>query len=149
MTSWLAALLTAAAVAVSALALVAWRKRRAYLVAIVRGPSMSPTYREGDRLLVRRVGPAAVRPGDVVVLTVPAGPVVDEIELMVKRVAAMPGDPVPDGIPVGERLVPPGRLVVLGDNPHASYDSRRAGYFDASTLVGVVVRAMRTAAYVS
>jgi signal peptidase I len=148
MTSWPAALSTAAA-AVVALGAVAWRTRRAYLVATVRGPSMSPTYREGDRLLVRRVAPAALRLGDVVVLTMPAGPVVDEVELMVKRVAATPGDPVPDGIPVCERLVPPGRLVVLGDNPHASYDSRRVGYFDASTLVGVVVRPMRRAAHVS
>jgi signal peptidase I len=141
-TSWLAALSTAGA-ATAVIGLAAWRQRRAYLVVTVRGSSMSPTYLEGDRVLVRRVGVAAVRPGEVALLTMPAGPVVEPDELMIKRIAAVPGDPVPDGIPVAERLVPAGRLVVLGDNSQASYDSRRAGYFDASTLIGVVVRAMR------
>ena len=33
-------------------------------------------------------------------------------------------------------------LVLLGDNPASGYDSRRAGYFDASTMLGVAVRTL-------
>jgi signal peptidase I len=136
--------LTAGAAAL-AMGLVAWRQRRSYLVVTVHGPSMSPTYSDGDRLLVRRVDLAAVGPDSVVVLAMHSAATTEAAELIIKRIAALPGDPVPDGIPVSERLVPPGQLVVLGDNQYASYDSRRAGYFDATTLVGVVVRAMSQA----
>lgn len=45
--------------------------RRRYLVVTVRGTSMEPTLRSGDRVLVRRVMVAAVRVGDVVVLRNP------------------------------------------------------------------------------
>ncbi|MEV3986782.1 S26 family signal peptidase [Nonomuraea sp. NPDC049758] len=36
--------------------------------------------------------------------------------------------------------VPDGHLVVLGDNPRRSHDSRRAGYLTADRLLGVVLR---------
>jgi signal peptidase I len=39
-----------------------------------------------------------------------------------------------------ERLVPPGKLVLLGDNPEWSYDSRQVGYFPGERLLGIVVR---------
>lgn len=118
---------------------VAWWLRRTFLITTVYGRSMLPTYSDGDRLLVRRVPVAAIRRGDVVVL---AG---DELpgELIIKRAAAVPGDPVPPGIPVTDQVVPAGQLVALGDNPDASYDSRKAGYFAVADLVGVVVRPMR------
>lgn len=66
---------------------------------------------------------------------------------MIKRVAAVPGDPVPrDEVPaladVPEACVLPGKLVLLGDNPDVSYDSRRAGYFPAERVLGVVVRSL-------
>ena len=65
----------------------------------------------------------------------------------VKRAVALPGDPVPphllppplDGL---DSRVPPECLVVLGDNRTASYDSRRVGYIDGATLLGVVHRVM-------
>lgn len=57
----------------------------------------------------------------------------------VKRVAALPGDRLPPGIPGEGDTVPPGKLVMLGDNPD-SIDSRQRGLFSADQLLGVVVR---------
>src|SRR3954464_2867602 len=53
-----------------------------WVLARVTGPSMSPTVRHGDRLLVRRVRPGDVRGGDVVLARFPARPEL----LVVKRV---------------------------------------------------------------
>lgn len=146
----------AVAAAVAALAggggAVVWWLRRTFLVATVSGSSMLPTYADGVRLLVRRVPLTAIRRGDVVVLVddelppSPTRPIGGRRqppgELIIKRAAAVPGDPVPAGIPVSDAAVPAARLVVLGDNPEASYDSRKAGYYTAAQLIGVVVRPM-------
>jgi nickel-type superoxide dismutase maturation protease len=89
----------------------------AWVVARVTGPSMSPTVRHGDRLLVRRVRAGApARPGDVVLARFPARPDL----LVVKRVA---------------RAVPGGAWVV-GDNPLVTDDSRVYG---TAVVVGRVV----------
>jgi len=66
---------------------------------------------------------------------------------IVTRVAAAPGDPIPrDRVEAlraapGHR-VPAGRMVLLGDNPEVSHDSRRSGYYTTDRLLGVVVRRM-------
>ena len=116
-----------------------WWLRRRYLTVTVQGASMLPTYPPGQRLLVRRwTASGALQAGQVVVLD-------DRPVGIVKRVAAAPGDPVPrDTVPAlrdepGPR-VPAGRLVLLGDNPEQSRDSRQAGYFRVDRLLGVVVR---------
>ncbi|MGK5552105.1 S26 family signal peptidase [Actinomadura kijaniata] len=120
-----------------ALAAAVWLLRRRYLVITVDGSSMSPAHRPGDRLLVRRSG--AVGRGQVVVFA-------DRWrQWTVKRVAAAPGDPVPrDLVPalrdVPETHVPPGLLVLLGDNAEDSYDSRHYGYVPVTRLFGPVVR---------
>ena len=89
----------------------------AWVVARVTGPSMSPTVRHGDRLLVRRVTPSApVRAGQVVLARFPGRPDL----LVVKRVA---------------RAVDGGAWV-LGDNPFATDDSRSYG---PAVVVGRVV----------
>jgi signal peptidase I len=137
-----------------------WVRRR--LVAVtVYGPSMAPAFRDGDRVLVRRTGVDRLRRGQVVVIERPepdgrwrpsSGPA--PTHWMIKRVAAMPGDPVPadvatamtnaatpDAATTGPVTVVPGRaLVLLGDNAAASYDSRQVGLFPAERLLGVVVR---------
>jgi signal peptidase I len=142
------------------------------LVAVtVRGSSMEPTYREGDRVLVDRAHVLSV--GQVVVVE---GPVVAKAEQpahgllwrhppvrprsrpdavsgrswLIKRVAAVPGDPVPrDRVPAlsstREDRVPHGKVVLVGDNPDASFDSRQAGYFPAERLLGAVLRPLHRA----
>ncbi|MEU7854286.1 S26 family signal peptidase [Nonomuraea sp. NPDC049141] len=125
------------------------RLRRRYMVVTVRGESMLPTYRPGERLVLRRTPPRSLRTGQVVVLTEPghtqpdapmSGP-----HLIIKRVAALPGDPIPrDTVPAlrtapGTR-VPAGHLIVLGDNADHSHDSRHSGYLTTDRLLGVVLR---------
>ncbi|MFC9234377.1 S26 family signal peptidase [Streptomyces decoyicus] len=62
---------------------------------------------------------------------------------MIKRVLAMPGDPVPVGrVPIlsslpGDR-VPAGKVVVVGDNASVSFDSRQVGYFPLGRVLGTV-----------
>ena len=77
---------------------------------------MSPTLEDGDRLLVWRTTRA--RPGDLVVVRNP-GAVTLEV---VKRVTAVSAD----------------GLLVEGDNPAASTDSRSWGPVPWSLLVGRV-----------
>jgi signal peptidase I len=121
--------------------------RRAFTVVVVAGHSMNPTYRDGDRLLVScrarrgRRGRRALR-GKVVVFRTPEQITARDQRWLVKRVVAVPGDPVPADVQAatgGETVVPPGRFVVLGDNPR-SVDSRRFGYVAFDELLGVAAR---------
>lgn len=126
--------------------------RRELIVVMVTGDSMWPTLAPGDRVLVRRARLARIRPGQVVVVEAPGpdgyrtGPTrgrsLADRQWMIKRVAAVPGDPRPAGIPPAtpDPLVPPGKFVVLGDNPAWSHDSRHIGYVPADRLLGVVIR---------
>ncbi|WP_233586192.1 S26 family signal peptidase [Micromonospora sp. BL1] len=150
-----------------------WWLRERYVLVTVQGESMLPTYRPGDRVLVRRVPPSALRTGQIVVAGWPGErrvpmrrsrggrPVLDE-GWLIKRIAALPGDPVPPDLPgpggspvgppagaaagrvpgegVAPATVPPGLLVLIGDNRAASHDSRQVGYFAHSDVLGVVKR---------
>lgn len=85
----------------------------------VSGASMAPTLLPGDRLLVVPV--RRLRPGDLVVLPDPRAP----RRPLVKRVSAIPGGRCVAGdltLQAG-----PDEIVVLGDNPNASTDSRTTG----------------------
>ncbi|WP_248965282.1 S26 family signal peptidase [Sphaerisporangium perillae] len=124
--------------------------RRGFLAATVRGTSMEPTLRPGDRLLVRRT--KRVHAGQVVVFVYPgpphAGEPVPERDrtLLIKRAVAVPGDRVPvawelpDVHHVAGTVVPRGSLVVLGDNRATSWDSRHYGYVRHDRFIGVAVR---------
>jgi nickel-type superoxide dismutase maturation protease len=88
-----------------------------WVLARVTGPSMSPTVRHGDRLLVRRLRPGREVPaGTVVLARFPARPEL----LVVKRV----------------RRPEPGGSWVVGDNPLVTDDSRA---FGVAVPVGRVV----------
>jgi nickel-type superoxide dismutase maturation protease len=79
-----------------------------WVLARVTGPSMAPTVRSGDRLLVRRLPAGAeVAPGTVVLARFPARPDL----LVVKRV----------------RRAVAGGVWVEGDNPVVADDSRAFG----------------------
>ncbi|MFI7700400.1 signal peptidase I [Nonomuraea sp. NPDC049480] len=146
-----------------------WWARRRYLVATVDGRSMEPALRAGDRLLVRRTRRVRVGQIVVVEIPVPflpdgppPGVGQDDLDraedatpvgaldhpdrqLLVKRAVAVAGDPVPrQSVPalrdVPEKVVPRGSLVVLGDNPAVSWDSRDYGFVRPDQFVGVMVR---------
>jgi signal peptidase I len=77
----------------------------------------------------------------------PSAPVMKRREqLLVKRVVAMPGDRVsstwggPGLRDVSGMAVPPGSVVLLGDNRATSWDSRHYGFVRMDRFVGVVIR---------
>ncbi|MBM9439339.1 hypothetical protein JT723_26260 [Streptomyces bryophytorum] len=148
------ALAVLAALVVAAALAALWLRGR-YLVVTVHGESMLPTYRPGERVLVRRTPAGALHAGQVVVLSGHHAPPPEAFPpgmdrtapapWIIKRVTAVPGDPIPrDTVPALRSEpgthVPAGRLVVLGDNPARSHDSRRTGYVAADRLYGVAVR---------
>lgn len=140
------ALTIVAALALGATALVVQLRHR-YAVVVVDGESMLPTLRPEDRVLVRRTRPHLVRTGQVVVLGSPRPRRARRDDLTIKRVVALPGEPVPAPLAttwpdaVGSP-VPPGRIVVLGDNLAASLDSRQCGPLGLDRVRAVVVRTM-------
>jgi signal peptidase I len=125
--------------------------RRTMAIVRVTGQSMEPTLAAGDRVLVCRAGLRSVRTGQIVVIEAPGrrgtwvgAPPGGDLgrSWMIKRVAAIPGDPVPAGLPAAVAAaarVPDGRLIVFGDNPAMSIDSRYLGYFPADRVLGIVV----------
>ena len=82
----------------------------------VKGRSMLPDYKEGDYLLINKLG--RIKKGDVVVLRHP------EIkELILKRISKIEN----------------GKYYVLGDNNKQSTDSRHFGVVDRNMIVGKVM----------
>jgi len=124
---------------------------------VVRGQSMRPGIRDGDRILIDRFSYmfGAVDRGDIVVLGYPLDPSLDYI----KRVVAVPGDQVQiragrlfvNGVAVNEPYVADldrtsyiatevteGHYFVLGDNRPRSSDSREFGQVPMELLKGKV-----------
>ncbi|WP_433790275.1 S26 family signal peptidase [Actinoplanes sp. CA-252034] len=137
-------MLIAAAVILAVAGAVTLWIRANVLVVVVRGPSMRPTYDDGDRLVARRRRSAPGR-GDVVVFRNPRAhgvPGSSDGPLLVKRVAAGPAGPAPEGM--GTAVVPAGHVAVLGDNPAQSLDSRHLGFIPVENVIAVVVRRMDT-----
>ena len=137
------------------LAVLAFRRR--WTVVRVRGGSMEPALHDGDLLLARRRRGYRPRRGDVVVLRRPpgaavppgaaavhggpVGPAPAGERWLIKRVTAVPGDPVPPGVPFpGPGRVPAGMVVVLGDRP--GLDSRLFGPAPVGTIHATVVRTL-------
>jgi signal peptidase I len=130
-----------------------------YQAVRIDGPSMLPTLRDADRVLITR-GAKSVQRGDVVVLIANEGGMRTEL---VKRVVGIAGDSIEirndvafvNGSPEpanGQVVdaprysisqvpirVPPGQLYVMGDNRALSEDSRYIGTVPLSGVVGRVV----------
>lgn len=144
-------LLAAGPVAAVALALAVMR--RCFVVVTVTGTSMSPALKPGDRVLVRRGAGDMVRAGRIVVFGRPHDEClgwtdsarVGRTIWLIKRVAAAGGEAVPEAArpAVGDiSVVPPGMLVVLGDNL-GSTDSRTWGFLPTAAVRGVAVRRLK------
>jgi len=124
---------------------------------VVRGSSMMPNIKDGDRLLVDRLtyNIGEVERFDVVILACPKDTRVD----YVKRVIGMPGDRivirkgriyvngdllpepftfVPDHHSSRPIFVPDSSYFVLGDNRPVSSDSREGWFVDRSLIKGKV-----------
>jgi type IV secretory pathway protease TraF len=109
--------------------------RTGLLIVTVKGNSMVPTYRPGDRLLAVRRGLAPLRRGGVVVASLPENMVPGR--RVVKRLAARGGEAAPNGT-----VVPTGHIFLLGD-AHESTDSRHFGPVPARSVIGLVVLKLR------
>lgn len=136
------------------------------LVVQVRGPSMEPVLPAGQRVLCRRNRRGFTPTAGRLVVAVAPRLLGDRwcwptsrrrptrTKLMIKRVAAGAGVPVPAtvsgaaGLPAGAP-VPPGFVVLLGDNAACSTDSREFGLVPVGHVVGPVVGRFRRAAAVA
>jgi signal peptidase I len=114
-------------IALGLLGATGWMVGRCGRVEVV-GVSMAPTLLDGDRLVVVPVG--RLRLGDLVVLPDPR----TRSRPLVKRLAAVPNGRVV----VGDVVLEAGmdEVIVLGDNPAASTDSRTIGPVAVSSIVG-------------
>lgn len=134
------------AIAIVMLAALRWR----YAIVTVQGESMEPALLDGDQVLVRRCGVGKLRTDQLVVFREPDPDGLlprrrparltgaNHGDWIVKRVAAVPGEPVPQVVRkvVGPTaVVPPRSIVVLADAV-ASVDSRVWGLVPASCVLG-------------
>jgi len=140
--------------------------RRHFLIVTITGGSMLPSFAEGDRVLARRLRGGrrrTLRVGDVIVADLPSiqvsvesahcsdsGALLEQSEFppmppqrVVKRVAAMPGDPFPRDAMGARALVPADHIALVGDNLANSTDSRTYGYVPMNCVVAIVVRRLR------
>lgn len=128
----------------------------------IPSPSMYPTLKEDDRVLVNKLSYRLhdVHRGDIVVFAAPEGEETRGVKEFVKRVVGLPGDTIEgrdgriyiDGrrleepyLPQGTRSqvfgpekVPPESYFVLGDNRQASHDSTAFGAIPEHDIVGRV-----------
>ncbi len=146
------------------IALLLWTVQGVGLTLVrVKGPSMVPSYADGQVLFVNRLAYGLQGPiighylwmwkapivGDPVVVSKPDG------QWVVKRVAGLPGMPMKVAghtLEVGQRkvsltpaqeywlssctVVPQGSMFVLGDNADRSQDSRDWGFVPINDVVG-------------
>jgi signal peptidase I len=119
--------------------------RRTPCAKVRRGEAVVFEWDYGDPESSKHPDAAAARPPAIARRSADRAPVDVDRSWMLKRTVAIPGDPIPrDRIPalheVPERVVPAGHLVVVGDNPAASLDSRHFGYVRQERVLGIVVR---------
>ena len=95
---------------------------------VVKGDSMVPTIREGQRILVSLFHYRLRQPrrGDIVVLHHPKRPF-----KLLKRIVGTPGDDVETGVRLGDD-----EYFVKGDNPECNSDSRTFGPVRRDLIVG-------------
>jgi signal peptidase I len=97
----------------------------------VHGDSMTPTLQEGDFVLGRRYRKRA-RPctGDVVVVARPTVP-----PLIIKRIAASPGEALPPELGATNSLLPADKYFLVGDNTRQSTATRWIGPVERPDII--------------
>ncbi len=114
-----------------------------FKMAVVKGESMIPTLKPGQRVLTSHaywlVG--TIKVNDIIVLKEEKSQ-----DYFIKRVVGLPGDKIPwsNGplnwpIDKDQYVVPEGRIYVMGDNLNHSDDSRKFGAFLQSNILGKVL----------
>ena len=98
----------------------------------VQGNSMSPTLRDGDRMVSQRWG-KDITSGTIVVLKAPG-----EDHEIVKRIIGLPGQTVMPPLALQPVTLAHGQYWVLGDNMPLSKDSRHFGPITKGQITGVV-----------
>jgi signal peptidase I len=142
---------------------------RAYVVQTyyIPSPSMYPTLKVGDRILVLKAAYRFTSPatGDVIVFRAPSAEHSDcdspEVDDLVKRIVATPGQTIwsvsnviyvnghvldqnwshvnPIGQAIRRQTIPPNDYFVMGDNHPESCDSRVWGYVPRANIIGKAV----------
>jgi signal peptidase I len=125
----------AAALVLALLRVVAARR---WLRITVTGNSMSPTFLDGQRLVVQRRRGREPRTGEAIVFEAPADRR-HEVALRLKRVAATGGEEMPAWASARFRsaVVPAGYLLVVGDNA-VSEDFRQLGLIAVTSVLAIV-----------
>jgi signal peptidase I len=107
-------------------------------IVTVVGTSMLPTFEPGQIIIAVR--PVGLKTGDVVLINT------DSEGSMVKRIAALPGQPIPNeytyvvsgGLQKSPAICPENCVWIVGDNPKESIDSRTYGAIPLSQIQGVI-----------
>lgn len=121
----------------------------------VIGPSMSPTYKEGNIIVVNKLSYKIgnIKRGDIIVLS-------ESEKYMIKRVIGLPGEVIEykdnrlyiNGVEQEEtyldssvltedftsKMIPEDKYLVLGDNRSDSLDSRDYGFISKKQIIGKV-----------
>jgi signal peptidase I len=137
-------------------------------IAVVRNDSMSPTFVDGDRILILRRWPAKwLRRGCVVLISLHQGTITGSesyisSDVYIKRIVGLPGDEIStsiDELPAFLRSknideydetgfrswhIPPAHFFVRGDKSQ-SFDSQVWGPVTYASLQGVVIKKLRSA----
>lgn len=108
-------------------------------IVTVVGTSMLPTYEPGEIIIAVRPL-TGLKPGDVVLVNT------DSEGSMIKRIAALPGQPIPNeytyvvrgGLKPSPAICPENCVWIVGDNPKESIDSRTYGAIPLSQIQGVI-----------
>ena len=95
--------------------------------------SMAPTVLRGDRILADKTALKREAPqvGDVVLFVGPD----DRSKVFIKKIAALPGQPLPNN-PAGGETVPHGMVYVLSGRPGVGIDSTTFGFIPLRDLIG-------------
>jgi signal peptidase I len=109
---------------------------------VVQGESMEPTFTHGQRLWVTEAYWlfGGLKANDVVLVRSP-----EDGDVLIKRVYRLPGQELDWDAPTlqqvgNRRFVPANAIIIVGDNPEVSVDSRDFGPVPLNHVIGKVLQ---------